>query len=346
MKEAARLGADEIVLFVNSPPERFTRSGMAQAKLHALANLRRDCEGDFVRYVLDVTEHFLEAGIPVTFLSPINEPFGPWIEKAGQEGCHYHPSGMRRLLRLFAEEMDKRPALDDVLLSGAENNNLRIMNKTYTRVVMDDPVIAKRLDGIDFHGYNDIPLLKKLKGAKRRFRRYMDRRYPGVPVRMTEWTHMTDGRHYGMGSALEQAKTMWEDLAVMHVVSWQCWIAVSEVDFADGLVYIDEETHALSIPKRYWAFGNFSRFVPRGAVRVDIACPSPGLKCLAFQTPEGTVVIIINPEDKAARVSLCEGEGCMYVTSQYKSLAREEVDLADFEIGKESVNTILIAQRL
>jgi len=340
MREAARLGADEIVLFVNSPPERFTRSGMAQAKLHALSNLRRDCEGGFVKYVLDVTEHFLAEGIPVKFVSPINEPFGPWIEKAGQEGCHYHPSGVRGVLRLFAEEMDKRPALEGVLLSGAENNDLRIMNKTYTRAVLDDPVIAKRLDGIDVHGYILKPL-KYLKGVKRRFRGYMDRRYPGVPVRMTEWTHMTGGRHYGMWSALEQAKTMWEDLAVMHVVSWQCWIAVSEVDFADGLLYIDEETHDISIPKRYTAFKNFSKFVPSGAVRVDIACPSPGLKCLAFHTPEGIAIIIINPKNKAVEVSLGEGKADMYITSQYKSLAREAIDLAGFEIGKESVNTIL-----
>ena len=341
MKEAERLGAVEVVLFVNSPPERFTRSGMAQAKLTALANLRRDCEGDFVKYVLDAAEHFIAEGVPVKFISPVNEPFGPWIEKAGQEGCHYHPSGMRRLMRLFAEEMEKRPALDGVLLSGAENNNLRIMNKTYTRVVMDNPVIRKRLDGIDVHGYN-LKQLEFLKGAKRRFRAYMDRRYPGVPVRMTEWTHMQGGRHYGMGSALEQAKIMWEDLAVMDVVSWQCWVAVSEVDFSDGLLYIQEDCRAVSIPKRYYAFGNFSRFVPRGAVRVDVACSCPALKCLAFRTPERTALIIINPTGKYGRISLGKGKGEMYVTSEYKSLTRQEIDLAGFVIEKESVSTIVM----
>jgi len=341
MKEAARLGAQEIVLFVNSPPERFTRSGMAQAKLHALSNLRRDCEADFAKYVLDVAEHFIADGVPVKFISPVNEPFGPWIEKAGQEGCHYHPSGVRRLFRLFAGEMEKRPALQGVLLSGAENNDVHIMNKTYTRAVMDDPVIRSRLDGIDVHDYILGPL-KYLKGTKRRFRKYMDRRYPGAPIRMTEWTHMTGGRYYGMSSALEQAKIMWEDLAVMGVVSWQHWIAVSEVDFADGLLYIQEDCRALSIPKRYYTFGNFSKFVPRGAVRVDVKCGSPDLKCLAFRTPEQTAVILINPKDKAVQVSLGEGKGEMYVTSEYKSLAREAVDLTGFEIGKESVNTVVI----
>ncbi|MDR2688091.1 MAG: hypothetical protein LBB75_10085 [Oscillospiraceae bacterium] len=340
MEEAARLGAQEIVLFVNSPPERFTRSGTAQGKLTALANLRRDREADFVKYVLDAAEHFIAGGIPVKFISPVNEPFGPWIEKSGQEGCHYHPSGVRRVLRLFAGEMEKRPALAGVLLSGAENNDLRLMNKTYTRAALDDPAVRERLDGIDVHGYVFGPL-KFIKGGKRRFRKYMDRRYPGQPIRMTEWTHMQGGRYYGMSSALEQAKTMWEDLAVMDVVSWQCWVAVSEVDFCDGLLYIDEETHAVSIPKRYYAMGNFSRFVPRGAVRVDAECPSHALKCLAFQTPERTVVIVINPTGEAVRVSLGDGKGEAYVTSGNKSLAREAIGLAGFDIEKESVNTIL-----
>jgi O-glycosyl hydrolase len=341
MREAVRLGADEIVLFVNSPPERFTRSGTAQGKLTALANLKRDCEGDFVNYVLDAAEHFIAEGLPVRFVSPVNEPFGPWIAKSGQEGCHYHPAGVRRLLRLFAGEMGKRPALEGVLLSGAENNDVRIMNKSYTRAVLGDPAIAKRLDGIDVHDYVFKPL-RHLKGAKRRFRKYMDRRHSGAPVRMSEWTHMQGGRYYGMSSAREQAKIMWEDLAVMRVVSWQHWIAVAEVDFADGLLYIDEETHEISTPKRYWAFGNFSKFVPRGAVRVDVECPSPALKCLAFRTPEHIAVIVINPTGRGVRASLGGGKGEIFVTSEYKSLACREIDLAGFDIERESVNTILL----
>ena len=341
MQEAVRLGADEIVLFVNSPPERFTVTGTAQGKVPFKANLRRACEGAFVRYVLDAAAHFIARGIPVKFISPVNEPFGLWIEKSGQEGCHVHPWGLRRLLRLFAEEMGKRPALEGVLLAGAENNDLRLMNKTYTRALLDDPVITRRLDGIDVHGYVFKPL-RGLKNVKPRFRRWMDRRYPGVPLRMTEWTHMQGGRDYGMGSALEQAMVMWEDLRVLDAVSWQHWIAVSEVDFCDGLLYIDEDTRTVSIPKRYYAFGNFTKFVPRGAVRVEAECPSPALKCLAFQTPGRFIVILINSSMQAAQVALGEGAGEMYVTSENKNLARQEVDLAGFALDARSVNTILI----
>ncbi|MDR0532176.1 MAG: hypothetical protein LBG83_08955 [Oscillospiraceae bacterium] len=344
LKEAVRLGADDVVLFANSPPERWTVTGAAQGSIPFKANLRRRHEADFTRYVLDVTEHFLAEGIPVTFVSPINEPFGPWIDKAGQEGCHYHPAGVRRLMRRFAEEMDKRPALQNVLLSGAENNDLRLMNKTYTRAVLDDPVIRARLDGIDVHGYVFQPL-KFLRdaGVAQRFRSYMDRRYPGVPVRMSEWTHMQGGRDYGMGSALEQCRVMMQDLAILNVVSWQCWVAVSEADYCDGLIYINPETQTFDIPKRYYAFGNFSVHVPRGSVRVEVTGPSPAPGAIAFRRPDGkTAVIFRNPGD-AANVSLAQsGAGVLYVTDELRSLAAQKIQLDRIPLPARSVCTVVL----
>ena len=341
LKEAARNGADEIILFVNSPPERWTVSGMAQAKIPFKANLRRKHEVDFTRYVLDAAEHFLAEGIPVRFISPINEPFGPWSAKlSGQEGCHYWPRGVRRVMRLFAREMDKRSALDGVLLSGAENNNLRIMNKTYTRAVMNDPAIRGRLDGIDIHGYNDIPLLKNLKGAKRRFRGYMDKKYPGEKIRMTEWTEMRGGRDCGMESALVLANEVFEDLSVSNAVSWQLWIAVSEYDFCDGLIYIDAEQQTFDIPKRYYAFGNFTRFIPRGSVRVAIENPSDAMDALAFITPEGKHVAVLRNPGEELLISLGKGAAEMYTTDETRNLAQEKVDLKELALSARSVCTI------
>ncbi|MDR1465159.1 MAG: hypothetical protein LBJ11_07680 [Oscillospiraceae bacterium] len=349
LKEAVRHGADDVVFFVNSPPGRWTVSGTAQGKIPFQANLRRGCEADFTRYVLDVTEHFLADGIPVRSVSPINEPFGPWIEKAGQEGCHYHPAGVRRLLRRFAEEMGRRPGLQNVLLSGAENNDLRLMNKTYTRAVLNDPLIRTRLDGIDIHGYVFKPLeFLDDAGVRRRFRRYMARQYPDVPVRLTEWTHMRGGRDYGMDSALEQARTMAADLSALNVVSWQCWVAVSPEDFCDGLIYINQEARTFDIPKRYYAFGNFTKFIPRGAVRVDAGASDPRLTALAFRDGDRFVCVLINPAGETVPASLAlEGaplprQAALHVTSDTQSLAAAEADPKAFSLPPRSVSTLVV----
>ena len=112
LREAVRLGANEVVFFVNSPPQRWTVSGWAQAKIPFRSNLKREHELDFTNYVLDVTEHFLAEGLPIKFVSPINEPFGPWSAKlSGQEGCHYSARGMRRLMRSLSVRREKISAL-------------------------------------------------------------------------------------------------------------------------------------------------------------------------------------------------------------------------------------------
>ncbi|MDR1734033.1 MAG: hypothetical protein LBR73_04035 [Oscillospiraceae bacterium] len=345
VRRAAAYGADEIVFFVNSPLERFTITGTAQGKIPFHKNLKRSCEKAFVRYLLDVTEHFVSEGLPIRFLSPVNEPFGPWIAKTGQEGCHYSPAGVRRLFRLCAQEMDKRPGLDNVKLSGAENNDLRLMNKSYTRAVLCDRTIRARMDGIDVHGYVFGPLAK-LKGVRERFRKYLDKRFPNEKVRMSEWTHMVGGRGYGMDSALEQARTMCADLSILNAVSWQCWIAVSEVQFHDGLIYIDLPERKVSLPKRYAAFGNFSRFVRRGAVRIGCQYSDADLNAVAFVEDSQTVLVIVNTSqtDKPIRLSGADGNGKMFITDERHNLAVMEITSQDFTLPALSVCTLQLIQ--
>jgi len=342
MKEAVRNGASEIALFVNSPPERWTVTGTAKGKILFRANLARKNELKFATYMLDVAEHFLAEGVPVKFLSPVNEPFGPWIEKlSGQEGCHYHPQGMRRLMRLFVTEMDKRPALKDVMLSGAEMNDLRYMNKTYTRALLKDKLIRTRLHGIDVHGYVLKPLAF-LQGVKQRFRRYMDRRFPGDPIRMTEWTEMRGGQDCGMQSALVLANEVFEDLSIMNVVSWQLWIAVSEYDFCDGLIYIDPTERSFKLPKRYFAYGHFTKFIPRGAQRIGLDGLPADLQGVAFQCATHTAVVLLNQTEQAVTVSLGSGAAEMYETNDTKSLEKSDISLDEFTLAGKSVNTIVI----
>jgi len=345
MNEAVRLGADEIVLFANSPPERMTKSGMAQAKTAFRANLKRKHERDFARYILDATEHFLAQDLPVKFISPINEPLGPWSGKlSGQEGCHYHPRGLRRLLRVVAQEMNTRPALQQVYLSGTEINDLRMLSKTYARKMLGDKVVRSRVDGIDVHGYVFKPLAWQ-KGAdvKRRFRKWMDKKYPGQVIRMTEWTEMQGGRDYGMDSALTLANEVWEDLTITGVVSWQTWIAVSEYDYSDGLIYIDSDKQSFDLPKRYYAYGHFTKFVPRGAVRVEVSGVPDGLQAVAFKCDTHTAVILINRTQASMEVSLGKGEAALYETNETKSLFNSTAKLENIQITAKSVNTVVIA---
>lgn len=349
MKQAVADGAGEVIFFVNSPPEKFTKNGMAHTDKNKpfTENLSRKNYRAFAQYCLDVTEHFIIEGVPVKYLSPVNEPLWKWT--GGQEGCHYRPGSVEKLFRIFACELKKRDSLRGLKLSGAENGDIRWFNKSYTRCLLRNKDVLRRLDSVDIHSYcmpAPLPFLNNRTAYIRRFRRWMDKHYPGVPVKMSEWTHMQGGRDNGMDSAMVTAKTIYEDIALLGVTSWQHWIAVSEVDYCDGLIYIDLDSKTFEVTKRLYVTGNFSKFLMPGATRIACESEDKSLCTLAFVNPGGdTVVIVINPCLGEASVSLNIPEGRQfrhYLTDEAHNLEQVyEQGSSNISIPAKSVSTFV-----
>lgn len=348
MRRAASDGADEVIFFVNSPIERLTNNHKTHLDKHQIfrENIKKKNYPAFAKYCADVAEHFIGEGIPVKYISPVNEPF--WVWNGGQEGCHYRPSSCRKVLRAFVKELDGRKTLDSVRLSGCENGDIRWFNKSYSRAVLGDPLVRTRLGALDIHSYclhMPIPFFNNRMSFLKRFAKWMSKNYPDVPVNMSEWTHMQGGRDKGMDSALVTANVMYEDLSVLNVISWQHWIAVSEVNYCDGLIYINLDDKTFEMTKRYYVTGNFSKYVPAGSVRVDVACDDSELRLLAFKYDDGCAVIVINSTKKEKELSLPEQYSAVKsaVTDDNNDL--REYDIADpghIKITPRSVTTIIL----
>lgn len=347
MKQAVKDGADEVIFFVNSPIERLTANGMAHCdKLKICkSNLKPKNYVPFAKYCLDVTEHFVNEDVPVKYISPVNEPLWTWT--GGQEGCHYTPSSVGRLFHVFTEELDKRPTLKDVKLSGPENGDIRWFNKSYTKSLLKFDNVVKKIDSIDVHSYflKPVPLSIFSRTAYlKRYRRWLDKHYPNVEVKTTEWCHMKSERDKGMDSALVMANIIYEDISILNVTSWQHWIAVSEVDYCDGLIYIHLEDKSYEMTKRYYATGNFSKYIPYGARRIDARCKDRDLKLLAFVKDGKCTVIVINDTagEKTVTVPIpVGGEITVAVTDSENDLAAYKTKNADIKISAKSVTTII-----
>lgn len=350
MKQAVKDGAGEVIFFANSPIERLTKNHKAHLDKHQILreNIREENYREFAKYCLDVTEHFIAEGVPVKYLSPINEPI--WIWNGGQEGCHYKPHSCRKVFRVFAEEMSRRKALDVVKLSGCESGDIRWFNKSYTRSILDDPVIRQRLDSLDVHSYClpaplPISFINDRLGFLRRFAKWMAKKYPDVPVNMSEWTHMQGGRDKSMNSALVMANVMYEDISILNVISWQHWIAVSEVDYCDGLIYINLDDKTYEMTKRFYATGNFSKYIAKGSVRVEASCADAELKLLAFEHGDETTLIVINDSKNAKELTLPAGTRAvkLAVTDDDRDLAESiPADGQRIDITPRSVTTAVL----
>lgn len=344
MRQAVCDGAEEVILFVNSPIEKLTKNGWAHLKKHQLfrTNLSRKNYLPFAKYCLDVTEHFVDEGLPIKYLSPINEPF--WIWTGGQEGCHYSPRQAGEAMLVFAKELRKRSKLSAVKLSGVENGDIRWFNKSYTRNLMKYPEVRECIDAVDLHSYflhQPLPFFNDRIKFLRRYRKWMNKNYPELPIKMSEWTHMVGGKNPNMDSALETVKVMIEDFTLLGVTSWQHWIACSHYDYHDGLIYLDIENKSYETTKRLYVTGNFSKYIPLGAKRVEAECDDDDIMLIAFENEEKTVIIIVNTTDKEKLYTLpCDAVTA--VTNNEKNL--EENNICANEsvvISPESVTTVV-----
>lgn len=348
MRQAVKDGADEVIFFVNSPPERLTKNTMAHADKGKLfkENISRENYKEFAKYCFDITEHFINEGIPVKYLSPVNEPV--WIWNGGQEGCHYKPHSVRKVFEVFADELSGRPSLNNLKLSGAEAGDLRWFNKIYTRNLLKNEKVRNVLDGVDVHSYClplplpfNVPFFNNRVGFVKRFRKWMDKNYPDIPVKMSEWCHMKGGRDKSISSALVMAQTIYEDITLLNVTSWQHWIAVSEVDYCDGLIYINLDDKTFEMTKRYYATGNFSKYISRGSVRIDTYCNDKELLSLAFIKDNIITLILINNSLNNKEITLNTDKPVKHIVTDNNSDLLEKSATNSISLTPESINTII-----
>lgn len=347
MKQAAKDGADEIILFVNSPVESLTRNGKAHLNRNQIfrTNLAQKNYGAFADYILDVAEHFVREGLPVKYISPVNEPM--WIWNGGQEGCHYSPRQAGKVMLCVAKKLAQRKSLSHVMLSGVENGDIRWFNKAYTRHLLKYSEVRAKVDSVDLHSYclpqKFLPAFANNRLAfVKRFRKWMDKKYPDVPVKMSEWCHMQGGKNTGMDSALETAKVMCEDIGILNVTSWQHWIACSLYDYCDGLIYLDTEKRSFELTKRYYVTGNFSKYIPFGAVRFEVSTDDEAVTALGFKKDGKTYLVIVNFSDEE-KSFVSEAESLVAVTDKGSNL--REYNAAKGEkitLTPESVTTVVI----
>ena len=349
LKEVVRLGADEITLFFNSPLERLTISGKAQVNKGENKNIEPENYAEWAKYACDVTEYFLSQGVPVKFLSPINEPQWAWDD--GQEGCHYEPSQIAGVYIAFLEEMQKRPALAHVELSGPESGEWGGQTIQYVSAILGNAKLSEHFKAIDNHSYWSNTQ------SKVSFKNWMKVNHPDVKIRMSEWCEMVNGTDLTMDSAIHLAQCVQEDLTVLDAVAWCTWVGVSPGGYRDGLIHATENgTGEKSIVplKRLWAYGNYTRFIRPGFVRVD-ANGAKGAQPVAFKGErdgkQQLVIVLINEQFSSQFINLA-GDFSAYSkmeiheTSTARDLARTYSGAVktDVTLPMQSVITIVLSE--
>lgn len=314
----------DFTLFMNSPPATMTKNGRtATSPGEFNSNLRDDCYEAYAQYTADITELYIREGIPVKYVSPINEPQWCWNEQR-QEGCHYEPQECVRLWKLlikaFRERAARTPAMDQVRISVPET--AQWYQRTYVHdlytVMHNDPEIAPWVDHFAAHSYGTT------REQKIEFRSFVDSLgEPFIPLHQTESAPLLRDGADSMDYALEVATTMYEDFSILHVDHWTWWTIIGEFVWPSGLICIKSDGSKMTLSKRYFVVKHYSKFI-RDKVNVDVerTGSSKEVDASAYTSKDGKemVVILVNRENepqKAELVGVPEGlRPMVYETSE------------------------------
>ena len=333
MRQAKEYGVEHFVLFSNSPPIYFTKTGKANTNGHTLTcNLKTNRFGDFAEFLATTAQHFTDEGYNITYISPVNEPQYDW--KDGQEGAPWENTDIRKLVSALDSSIREHQLSTEILIPEAgswynlyggtnahANNQLDAFFKpSNTNTYIGDLAsVAKAVAG---HSYWSVGTNETLKEVRETARAKAEEY--GVEIIQTEWSMLDDAPseeagftgNYGTASkmdiALYMGKVIYCDLTYGNMTGWSYWTAFAQEKWGHKnrfhlirLNAIDDtgdESDAdikqggiLTADKNLWVLGNYSRFIRPGYQRVQVegADELNALMGSAWLSPDSDTLVVV-----------------------------------------------------
>ena len=309
MAAAKERGCNQFILFSNSPLVQFTKNGKGYAPTDNASNLREECYDDFADYLVDVTEHLMDKGYDIPYISPINEPQGDW-DTPRQEGSPWKNGEMFCLAKALDKSLSRSAKFDDVRIFLAEAARFKVLyehrpsmlerfegdtiecpgKQLYTFFDKESKYYVGDLKHMDMeftaHPYHNHFTSEELREVHHLAKKEIDK-YK-IDFHSSEWCLLPVSKQYGgitadwckgnhadMQAALMMARIMHSDFVDTDAVSWCYWKGM-ELYGNHALISLypdDGDIHRGGYPaanKMLWTLGNFSRFVRPGYVRVAL----------------------------------------------------------------------------
>lgn len=262
--------------FSNSPPYFMTVSGCSSGSKNAVStNLKRSCVKDFADYLAAVTAYLTAVmDIKVKSLAPMNEPFTRYWKAMSekQEGCHISPGKRQSELIVAVRESLVRKSLSDVIVTASDETDTTLQLMAFKK--LSDEALAA-VGRISTHTYKTAtPKIGKLA---------RDMGY-NIWMSETDWSSVRGENPGEMGPALFLAEKILEDMNTLSPSAWVIWQIVASYisrypdekgrydmpgmpDLNEGYwgcAFADIDNQEIYLSQKYYAFGQFSRYIRPG----------------------------------------------------------------------------------
>ncbi len=303
--------------FSNSPPYFMTISGCSSGnKKPARNNLRDDSYTAFACYLADVIEHLEKSGVTsFQSITPMNEPatdyWSAYSEK--QEGCHFSPGeSQSKIITELNRELQNKGI--DIIISSSDETSINATISSYKKLSPEAKDAIARLDTHTYHGNKRKELKETALDAGKNL-----------------WMSEVDGTFSlgkesgAMEAALGFADAIMQDMNGMYPTAWIMWNAADmHIDSTNefdtltrqeaenilnngepfwGVAIADHDAQELLTGKKYYGFGQFTRYIRPGFCIVK-----SGKDTLAAYDPQNNKLVIVtmnsNSNDELRRFDL------------------------------------------
>ncbi len=291
--------------FSNSPPYFMTVSGCSSGSGCAVStNIKKKCIDDFAEYLSTVTEYINnDMGIKVKSLAAMNEPYTPYWRAYSekQEGCHVSPGDMQSCILTATAKALRAKGLDDVCVTASDETDTKLALKSAKKYTPEAWSVIGRLST---HTYSKAtPKIGELA------------RQMGVNLWMseTDWSSEWGENAGEMGPALWLAGKIIEDLNTISPSAWVIWQIVASYisQYPDekgrkdlpampsldkgfwGCAFADIDKEEIYLTQKYYAFGQFSRYI-----RPNMRMVHTSKDSIAAYDDNSLVLVCINCEAK------------------------------------------------
>ncbi len=385
MKAAKERGVEKLLAFPNAAPVHLSANGMGYASKGQInINLKPGGMALYSKFLADVVVHFENEGVFFDYLSPVNEPQWDWND-GGQEGTPALNEEIYSLVKYLARELSERGSATDIVIGeagtighasismktmgmdgdGRDNQARFFFNPASPFYIGNLPNVAHVISAHSYHSvwpianqilYRNI-VADNIRAANQDLGYWMSEY---CILQENSEIGSGNGRDLGMATALYVARIIHHDLTITNARSWQWWTAITEVDFKDGLVYLDDGSEkgtgkmggyiqslqydgAVRESKLLWVFGNYSRFIRPDMVRIQCEFSSK-------QSPENGMLVSAYKDLKSGKLvyvvtNLSEQSGLVTIggTDEIKSYTTDKD--SDMEYSVQRSDRIVLPAR-
>lgn len=299
--------------FSNSPPYYMTVSGCSSGSKSAIAtNLKKSQVEPFAKYLAEVCDYIqTHRNIKIKSLAAMNEPFTNYWRyfSEKQEGCHVSPGKMQSSVIIATAKALKERNIDNIIVTATDETNTKLQYKALKKLSAEALDIVGR---ISTHTYEKAtPKVGELA------------RNLGKNIWMseTDWSGVSGENAGEMGPALWLCEKIIEDINTIKPSAWVIWQIVAayisrvpdskgRLDMPEmpdltkgfwGTAFADIDNEEIYLTQKYYAFGQFSRYIRPGMSIVHTDKKSLG----AYDKNSGRLVLVcVNTKAQDEEISV------------------------------------------